>query len=100
MHFCAQLTSFKRRLGLPWGILFELHGWWHILTAISSYTFMAMVEFLTCPEHNESHGVGFAWPAKGVLQDLVQTIASPISPRKAKMNGDASMNGVEGKKKG
>ena len=33
---------------------------------------MAMVEFLTCPEHDESHGVGFAWPAKGVLQDLVE----------------------------
>lgn len=60
-----------------------MHGWWHILTAISSYTFMAMVEFLTCPEHDESHGVGFAWPAKGVLEDLVESV-SPISPKRFK----------------
>ena len=32
---------------------------------------MAMIEFLTDPEHTENHGVGYAWPAKAVLQDLV-----------------------------
>lgn len=59
---------------------------------------MAMVEFLTCPEHNESYGVGFAWPAKAVLEDLVQSIPSPLSPTKRNMNGEALMNGVKGKK--
>lgn len=32
---------------------------------------MSMVEFLTQPELDESHGVGFSWPAKAVLEDLV-----------------------------
>lgn len=59
---------------------------------------MAMVEFLTCPEHDESQGVGFAWPAKVVLQDLVPSIPSPLSPSKAKVNGEASTNGLVQKK--
>lgn len=69
---------------MPLAVLLELHGWWHILTAIAAYAFMAMVEFLTCPEHDESHGIGFAWPAAGVLSDII--------PRKL-MNGDSKANG-------
>ena len=71
VHFCLLLTRWKRQLGMPLGIMLELHGWWHILTAIAAYTLMAMIEFLTCPEHDESDGIGFAWPAKAVLKDLV-----------------------------
>ncbi|KAH0284955.1 hypothetical protein KCU62_g7904, partial [Aureobasidium sp. EXF-3399] len=48
--FCAQLTILKRTVGLPWGILLELHGWWHILTAIGVHTFMIMVDRLTRDE--------------------------------------------------
>lgn len=97
VHLCNYVTALKHRLGLPWGILLELHGWWHILTAISSYSFMAMVEFLTCPEHDESHGVGFAWPARGVLQDLAHSI-SPVSPAKIKTTLTSHANGSARKK--
>ncbi|KAG9669233.1 alkaline phytoceramidase, partial [Aureobasidium melanogenum] len=45
--FCTQLTALKRAVGIPWGFLFELHGWWHILTAIGAHTFMIMVDGLT-----------------------------------------------------
>ena len=73
---------------MPLGILLELHGWWHILTAIASYTFMAMIEFLTCPEHDESHGLGFKWPAKAVLEALV-----PIKAVVESANGTVIANG-------
>ncbi|KAL2265812.1 hypothetical protein VTJ83DRAFT_6912 [Remersonia thermophila] len=33
---CAQLRAWRRSLGLPWAFLLELHGWWHILTAIGA----------------------------------------------------------------
>lgn len=71
VHFCATLTQWKRQIGMPWGVLLELHGWWHVMTAVAAYILMALIEFLTCPEHDESHGVGFAWPAKAVLQEIV-----------------------------
>lgn len=56
---------------MPFGVLLELHGWWHVLTSISTYTFMAIIEFLTFSDYKDSHGIGFAWPAKAVLEDLV-----------------------------
>jgi dihydroceramidase len=31
-HLCGYVTAFKRSIGLPWGFIFELHGWWHIFT--------------------------------------------------------------------
>ena len=30
--YCGTLRSWRRQIGLPWGALLELHGWWHIFT--------------------------------------------------------------------
>lgn len=46
-RYCAQLTQLKRAVGMPWSFVFEFHGWWHILTAVGAYSFMALVESLT-----------------------------------------------------
>lgn len=37
---CAELRQARRRIGLPWAWLLELHGWWHILTGIAASQFM------------------------------------------------------------
>jgi len=29
---CLELTAIKKRVGLPIAFIFELHGWWHLLT--------------------------------------------------------------------
>ncbi|KAH0336396.1 alkaline phytoceramidase, partial [Aureobasidium melanogenum] len=58
--FCPQLTALKRKVGIPWGFLFELHGWWHILTAIGAHTFMIMVDGLTREKVEFSQGA-FGW---------------------------------------
>ena len=58
--FCTQLTAIRRSLGIPWGFFFELHGWWHVMTAIGAYIFMAMVEWPTV-EKSDPDGP-FAWP--------------------------------------
>lgn len=34
---CAQLTSIKRTIGMPWSFAFELHGWWHLFTGLGAY---------------------------------------------------------------
>ncbi|KAI0104317.1 ceramidase [Nemania sp. FL0031] len=36
LEFCAELRELREQLGLPWAWLLELHGWWHILTAMSA----------------------------------------------------------------
>lgn len=90
--FCPTLTRWKHQIGWPWAILLEGmllvlshthtlslswllrlilltgHGYWHLLTAMGAYTFMALVEFLTSPEGSPE--LGFAWPAKATLADI------------------------------
>ncbi|KAJ4367522.1 hypothetical protein N0V83_007105 [Neocucurbitaria cava] len=71
-HLCGYVTALKRYVGLPWGFLFELHGWWHILTGIGAYVGMALVEYLVTIEEGRTGRLeeGFVWPVKAVLRDL------------------------------
>ncbi|KAI5292376.1 hypothetical protein KEM52_006403 [Ascosphaera acerosa] len=43
---CTRLRSVRAAVGLPWAWLFELHGWWHILTAFGVYIAMVEGEYL------------------------------------------------------
>ncbi len=43
LEFCAELRHLRERIGIPWAWLFELHGWWHVLTAISASECMGVV---------------------------------------------------------
>ncbi|KAK3935098.1 ceramidase [Diplogelasinospora grovesii] len=43
LEYCAELRKLREWAGFPWALLFELHGWWHILTAISASQFMDVV---------------------------------------------------------
>ncbi|PGH06786.1 hypothetical protein AJ79_06427 [Helicocarpus griseus UAMH5409] len=43
---CPSLRAVRHAIGLPFAWLFELHGWWHILTAIGVYIAMVVGEFL------------------------------------------------------
>lgn len=29
--FCSRLRSWRRKIGLPWGVLLEGHGWWLVM---------------------------------------------------------------------
>jgi hypothetical protein len=49
---------------------------------------MAMTEFLTCPEQDKSHGIGYFWPAKAVLEDI-----APTKLVGEGLNGSPVMNG-------
>ncbi|KAH8664620.1 ceramidase [Xylariales sp. PMI_506] len=43
LEYCPELRRLKERIGLPWSWIFELHGWWHIITGISANIFMDIV---------------------------------------------------------
>ncbi|KAF1972905.1 alkaline ceramidase-like protein [Bimuria novae-zelandiae CBS 107.79] len=72
VHLCDYVTSLKRTIGMPWSFLFELHGWWHILTGIGSYVGIAVVEYIVTVEDGKTHRIedGFVWPVNTVLRDL------------------------------
>lgn len=71
-HLCGYVTAVKRYVGMPWGFLLELHGWWHILTGIGAYVGMALVEYLVTMEEGTTSRVedGFVWPVRAVLSNL------------------------------
>lgn len=46
MVYCHELRGLKERLGLPWSWLFELHGWWHILTAFGAGQLLKVIRQL------------------------------------------------------
>ncbi|KAF2120484.1 alkaline ceramidase family protein [Lophiotrema nucula] len=74
-HLCSYVTRFKRSIGLPWGFIFELHGWWHIFTGIGAYIGMALGEYLVTTEEGTTDRIeeGFVWPVRAVLRDLEGT---------------------------
>lgn len=71
-HLCSYVTKAKHYVGLPWGFLFELHGWWHIFTGIGAYIGMALTEYLVTIVEGKTDRIeeGFVWPVKAVLRDL------------------------------
>lgn len=40
LEYCAEIRALRQRVGVPFAWLLELHGWWHVLTAIGAARFM------------------------------------------------------------
>ncbi|KAL2012909.1 hypothetical protein VTN00DRAFT_434 [Thermoascus crustaceus] len=38
--FCTKLRGWRKQIGLPWGLLLEGHGWWHLMTGIGAYLYI------------------------------------------------------------
>lgn len=38
-EYCSQLKRWRHEVGLPWGILLEGHGWWHLGTGFGAVSF-------------------------------------------------------------
>ncbi|KJK67435.1 Ceramidase [Aspergillus parasiticus SU-1] len=59
---CRVLTSTRQAVGLPLAFLFELHGWWHVFTAIGGYIAVAIIDLLTSDEVRNDSTEHLAWP--------------------------------------
>jgi dihydroceramidase len=38
--YCSKLRAWRHEIGLPWGIVLEGHGWWHLMTGIGAYFYI------------------------------------------------------------
>ncbi|KAF4625665.1 hypothetical protein G7Y89_g12499 [Cudoniella acicularis] len=47
---CPQLREIRKSLGLPWAWALELHGWWHILTAVGAAEYIRLARHLSQEE--------------------------------------------------
>lgn len=48
LELCYPLRDIRGAIGLPWAFLFELHGWWHVFTAMAASRFITLVREI-CP---------------------------------------------------
>ncbi|KAF2667556.1 alkaline phytoceramidase [Microthyrium microscopicum] len=60
--FCNQLRQWRRDIGLPWGILLEGHGWWHLMTGIGAYFYLVWGIWLRHCLNNNQDQVELLWP--------------------------------------
>lgn len=67
---CGWLGDIRRQMGMPWGFLTELHGWWHIFTAVGAYINFITLEFITEETVGESLEERCAWPVPWILKSV------------------------------
>jgi dihydroceramidase len=50
--YCGALRETRKELGVPLGFLLELHGWWHVLTAVGAGYCIRVMKELTKKQHS------------------------------------------------
>ncbi|KAI9764472.1 MAG: hypothetical protein M1840_008398 [Geoglossum simile] len=61
--FCPTLRRWRQEVGLPWGIVLEGHGWWHIMTGIAAYLNLTWGIWLRYCLNGKQDDVEFVWPS-------------------------------------
>lgn len=58
VFLCDRLRGMREVVGLPWAWILELHGWWHVLTALAVYYYIDLVEDIRERGDTAAAGVG------------------------------------------
>ena len=71
---CRTLRTWRQDFGLPYGLLLQFHGWWHIFTAVSGTCYIEMVEGLW-REEEKTRQLGLpTWTAAGTTELLSEKV--------------------------
>ena len=60
--YCSWLRATRRELGLPWGILLEGHGWWHLMTGYGAYFYIVWGIWLRHNLNGDQDRYRLDWP--------------------------------------
>jgi dihydroceramidase len=60
--YCDSIRRWRRGIGLPWAILLEGHGWWHLLTGIGAYIYIVWGIWLRRCLEDKSSDFNLHWP--------------------------------------
>lgn len=81
-EFCSTLRVWRRQVGLPWGILLEGHGWWHIFTGIAEYFNLTWSIWLRFCLEGKQDQVKLVWPSLLSIPIVERTTEADVT------NGD------------
>jgi dihydroceramidase len=86
--FCGYLREARNTILLPWAMVLEGHGWWHIFTGIGAYYFIIWRVWLTqCLDGNEDRFM-LQWPS--ALTSFPKVVPRPGYVPEANSNGHAN----------
>lgn len=82
--YCSTLRHWRRQMGLPWGIVLEGHGWWHIFTGAGSYYYITWGIWLRrCLNHQEEE---YTLEWEGILTSLPEVVPVSSIPEKGHLS--------------
>lgn len=93
--YCGHLRSLRSSVLLPWAMVFEGHGWWHIFTGLGAYYFIIWRVWLTRCLDGSERDFMLDWPSP--FTSVPKVVPRPGSARKTVGNEHA--NGVNGSSK-
>ncbi|TKA68883.1 hypothetical protein B0A49_05353 [Cryomyces minteri] len=72
-EMCSTLRIWRRHIGLPWGVLLEGHGWWHLMTGIGAYFYITWGIWLRHCLNGKQDQYELRWPRViGTLPTIVR----------------------------
>ncbi|KAF2761599.1 alkaline phytoceramidase [Pseudovirgaria hyperparasitica] len=84
-EFCSTIRSWRHEIGLPWGILLEGHGWWHLMTGTGAYFYITWGVWLRHCLNGKQDEYEMHWPRLITSLPFVERI-----PRRVQAGNGAS----------
>lgn len=82
--YCPTIRTWRHKVGLPWGILLEGHGWWHLMTGFGSYFYIVWAVWLRhCLNERQDEYV-LNWPSYFSLPEVIPLSQVKTASDKAK----------------
>ncbi|KAJ5823278.1 Ceramidase [Penicillium robsamsonii] len=75
--FCSEIRRMRRSVGLPWGILLEGHGWWHIMTGIGAYLYIMWGIWLRHCLNDRQDEYHLRWAHFWQIPEVIRTSGGP-----------------------
>ncbi|KAF1826244.1 alkaline phytoceramidase [Dissoconium aciculare CBS 342.82] len=61
--YCSKLRRWRYDIGLPWGLVLEGHGWWHIGTGLGAYSYIVWGIWLRHCLNGKQDEYELIWPS-------------------------------------
>jgi len=84
-QYCSTIRQWRHQIGLPWGLLLEGHGWWHLMTGIGSYFYLVWGIWLRHCLNERQDEYMLYWPSYFAIPDVIPL--EPTTPEKSYTNG-------------
>ena len=71
-EYCSTVRGWRREIGLPWGMLLEGHGWWHLMTGVGAYLCLVWGIWLRHCLNERQDEFELNWPKWYYLPEIVR----------------------------